>query len=97
MSILNITEFAETIENGVQVMRANEAASQSVTISGTSAQSADIASTTAIIRLVADSACFVATGASPTATSSDMYLPANSVEYFTVAPGDTIKVAAVTA
>lgn len=48
---------------------------------------------TTIVRLCATAACHVKLGATPTATASDMYLPANTVMYIEVAPGQ--KVAAI--
>jgi len=48
---------------------------------------------TEVVRIVATTACYVQFAASPTATSSDFYLPADAVEYFNVTPGT--KVAAI--
>lgn len=50
-----------------------------------------------IIRVVLTSAGYIAIGADPTATTSDVYMPANVPEYFVVSPGGTIKVSAVQA
>lgn len=46
-----------------------------------------------VVRLVSTTNCHVAFGTAPTATTSDMYLPADQAEYFVVSPGQ--KVAAV--
>lgn len=46
-----------------------------------------------VVRLVATAACHVAFGDAPAATASDMYLPADEPEYFTIHPGQ--KVAAI--
>lgn len=46
-----------------------------------------------VVRLVSTTNCFVAFGSAPTATTSDMYLPANQPEYFVVSQGQ--KVAAI--
>lgn len=54
-----------------------------------------VGSQTYMVRLVANSACHIAIGTSPTATTSDPFLPANWVEHVTVTPGQ--KVSAVQA
>jgi hypothetical protein len=45
------------------------------------------------VRVVVTSAAYIKIGQSPTATNSDVYMPADSPEYFTIRPGE--KVAAV--
>lgn len=45
------------------------------------------------IRVVCTSAAYVKVGNSPTATSADVYMPADGVEYFTVTAG--MKVSAI--
>ena len=64
---------------------------QVVTISGTSAPVTNaFGSQTYAVRVVADTDSYITFGASPTATTSDVLLPANTVEYFTVTPGQKI-------
>lgn len=63
---------------------------QKVALSGTSAQSEALSGTTRLVRLCASGACYIKFGANPTATSSDMYLPANSPEYFVADGGEKI-------
>ena len=46
-----------------------------------------------IVRIVATSACHIAVGVTPVATTSNMYLPANVVQYLAISPG--LKVAAI--
>ena len=48
-----------------------------------------------VVRLCATTACYVKVGAAPTATTSDMYLPANQAEKFFITPG--FKVSAIQA
>ena len=48
-----------------------------------------------VVRVVATSDCYIAVGVSPTATTSDIYLPAGAIEYLRCVPGD--KVSAVQA
>jgi len=43
------------------------------------------------VRVVATTACYVAIGSSPTATTSSAYLPADSPEYFTCNPGEKVS------
>lgn len=45
-----------------------------------------------VLRIASTAALHYAVGASPTATSSDAYLPANTVEYIAVRPGQKIAV-----
>jgi hypothetical protein len=45
------------------------------------------------IRVIVTTAAYVKVGNSPTATSSDVYMAADSAEYFTVRPG--MKVSAI--
>lgn len=42
------------------------------------------------LRIVSTTACHFVLGASPTATTSDPYLPADTVEYITVSQGEKI-------
>lgn len=63
------------------------------TLSGSSAQSAAVGATTKVVRLVSDTDCFVAIGASPVATASSIYLPAKFPQVFGISPGQ--KVAAI--
>lgn len=69
-------------------------AGQKVTISGTSAQSSALAGTTRYVRLYADSLCYLAMGANPTATASFQPLASGIPEFFAVVPGQ--KIAAIT-
>jgi hypothetical protein len=50
-----------------------------------------------VVRIVSTSACYVAFGVSPTATTSSIYMPADKPEYFTVAPGDKVSAVQVSA
>lgn len=69
---------------------------QTVSYTGTAgAISNATGSHTNVIRVVLTSAGYIAIGAAPTATTSDIYMPANVPEYFVVSPG--VKVSAVQA
>lgn len=64
---------------------------QVVAYTGTAGQSAALGTSTKLVRVIASSACHIKFGANPTATTSDIYLPANVAEYFGVTPGDKIS------
>ena len=63
--------------------------SKTVAYTGTAGVSTAVGLHTNVVRLVASTACFVAFG--KTATASDMFLPANTPELFTINGGDTIS------
>lgn len=69
--------------------------SSALTITTSNTQSA--AATRNYVRVGTDTACFVAIGANPdaTTTTARYWMPANSVEYFQIEKGN--KVAAITA
>jgi len=67
-------------------------ATQNVTVGVSSTQSTAFRPQTRQVRLVSDADCYIAFGASATATTSSMLLPAGVVEYFEVHPGDLIAV-----
>lgn len=70
---------------------------QTVTIGGTSAATANaLSKNTVVIRVLATTACFIKIGTgTPTATASDIPIPANVPEYFRVNGYETIKVAGI--
>lgn len=65
---------------------------QTLSVTGTSAAITN-AVTSDIIRIVCTQDCFIVFGTAPTATTSDTFILANSVEYFRISPGE--KVAAI--
>ncbi len=67
---------------------------QSVAYTGTAGTIATVVGTqTRQIRVIVTTAAYVKVDNSPTATSSDVYMPADSAEYFTCTPG--MKVSAI--
>lgn len=65
---------------------------QTVAYTGTAAASTNaFGSQTRRLRIVANSACHYLVSGSPTAATTDPFLPANWVEYVTVAPGEKIS------
>ena len=64
-----------------------------ITTSTTSQQTSAFGSQTRQIRVSATQATYIKIDANPTATSSDVLIPANTVDYLTVSPGQ--KLAAI--
>jgi hypothetical protein len=65
---------------------------QSVAYTGTAGTVANtITAGVQKVRVCATSACYIAIGVSPTATTAGIYMPADSVEYFTVAAGEKVS------
>lgn len=92
-----VTEFPLRVDGSVQVATTPPFADQQITVSVASAASAAFSASTEMVRISCDttvSAVFGAPGASPTATTTNMRLPANVPEYFRVRP--TGKVAFIT-
>lgn len=53
------------------------------------------ANSTTIIRVSTDAAVNFTLGPTPVATVNDAYLPADSVEYFSILPGTSLKIAII--
>jgi hypothetical protein len=81
--------FPVTIQQEAGVIPAlKPVTTQTVSISGTSAATSNaVGSNTTVVRIISDTACHYVIGASPTATTSSPYLPANVFEYVRVTPG----------
>lgn len=87
-STCNVTEFPLTADAGVQVARVPSLVDQAtITVTGTSAQSAAFSGDTKLVRVWCDTQSAVAFGANPTATAASMPLPAGAQEYFQAIPG----------
>lgn len=43
------------------------------------------------VRVIVTSAAYIKIGSSPTATTSDVYMPADGAEYFTISPGEKVS------
>lgn len=93
-----VTEFPLQVDGSVQVALTPPLVDQTaITVSVTTAASAAFGNSTGMVRISCDttvSAAFGAPGATPTATTNNMRLPANVPEYFRVRP--TGKVAFIT-
>ncbi|PDT71731.1 hypothetical protein CO683_00805 [Bradyrhizobium ottawaense] len=100
MAKLYVTEFddeGQTVRGAAQVAQvdANTVDQTPVAISGTSAQSAAFAATTVLVRIETDVICSVTFGTNPTATTNNMRMAADGVEYFGVPKGQSYKVAVI--
>jgi hypothetical protein len=67
-------------------------AAQAVAFTGSSAQATNpFGAQTYQVRIAADAACFVKVGnGAVIATATDVYLPANTIDYLMVSPGQSI-------
>jgi hypothetical protein len=74
-------------------MRIVDASTQSVAVSGTSAQSAVVSASTGYVRLFATTMCHIRIGSNPTATTSNCPIAPYVPEYFNVGTG--VKIAAI--
>ena len=92
MANLYITEFRDAVDG---VPLAGPVAEQVVTFT-TTTQSAALNGSTRLVRLMADANAHIAYGANPTATTSNMKVPANTAILLRVEPGQGLKFAAVT-
>lgn len=98
MATLYISEFEEPVTTsgtlvGVQLPQP-ALADQIVAIAASSAASAAFSAKTKAVLLSTDTACCIAFGAAPTATTSNFSLPANTVISFGVIPGQKVAVIA---
>lgn len=57
---------------------------QVVAYTGTAGVTTNPVADTTIVRIIATSACFYKVGTAPTATTSDNYLPADTIEFVSV-------------
>lgn len=56
-----------------------------------------VGSQTRAVRVVVTSAAHIAIGTAPTATTADVYLPADTPEYFQISPGEKVSAIQVSA
>lgn len=98
MAKLWITEFDRiALDAGLAapMMAQTPALTTQVVTYSTSTQSAAFGASTKFVRVVSDTNCHILFGSSPTATTSNMRIAADSAEYFGVVAGQ--KIAAITA
>lgn len=88
------TELARSHNKSETIQAVAPGTTQTITTSGSSAAtSTAFATGSTIARIVATEDCHLAFATSPTATTSDTFLPAKQVEYFKITAGE--KVAAI--
>lgn len=97
MTKLYITEFDRLVTStstagAPQAAMKPAVASQALTLTGSTQQSAAFNAATRLVRLHAQVACHVAFGENPTATTNSMRLAEGQTEYFGVTPGHKLAV-----
>jgi hypothetical protein len=96
MAVCYIAEFADIAHlDGCPVAMMPPLAEQTVAI-GAEADSSAFNASTRYIRVHNDAICSIAIGLTPTATTSTMRLPADSIEYFAVPRGAGYKISVIT-
>lgn len=97
MAKLYVTEFERPRNQWVNIANQPPIVDQTpVVIGAGSLQSAAFNAKTAMIRVATDSICSIAIGTNPTATTNNMRMAADQVEYFSVQPNQLIAVIANT-
>lgn len=95
MATLYISEYAGIgFGNNQNLPVEPPLAEQTVSVSGTSAQSSAFNASTRFIRVHTDAICSILIGSNPTATTAKKRMAADQTEYFAVNGGD--KIAAIT-
>lgn len=84
------TDMTVVYGNLQPVVKLPPLATQAVTSSGSSAQSAVFNAKTKIIQVHTDGICSIEVGANPTATTNSLRLAANTTTYYEVNPGDRL-------
>ena len=93
-----MTEMATDRKSGGAIQALQIGTEQTISVASSSeATSNAFADTSGVVRVVSTTDCHLAFAASPTATTSNTYLPANQVEYFKVPAPGTSKLAAIRA
>lgn len=96
MAVCYIAEFADLAHlDGCPVAMMPPLAEQTVAI-GAEADSSAFNASTRYIRVQNDAICSIAIGLAPTASTSTLRLPAESIEYFAVPRGAGYKISVVT-
>lgn len=92
---LNVGNAGTNFQNPAEIAMTPPVVDQgSVSFGGGATQSAAFNASTRYVRLLCDVQCSVAFGANPTATTSNMVLPAGLPEYFGVIAGQKVSVIA---
>lgn len=86
--------MALTPAGGGHIQALRPTTTQTVSYTGSSAATGSVVNSR-IVRLVSTTDCHIAIAPSPTATTSDMFLPSGAPEYFVVQGEGNDKVAAI--
>jgi len=93
-----MTQAVQDIKTGQSIPALEIGTEQTISVaSASAATSTAFGQTSRVVRIVSTTDCHIAFAASPTATTSNTYLPANQVEYFKVPTPGTSKLAAIRA
>jgi hypothetical protein len=88
MTDLVKTPLAGPNVDAMPCIQPNSAGDMVLALAGTSTQSTAIMAT--LVRLASTVPCHVVVGSNPTATTGNLYLPANAPEYFLIDSGQKI-------
>jgi len=93
MATLHVTEFIamplDANGNVLQIGKVPEHTTQVVTYT-TTTQSAAFGPETRFIRVIASAAAHLEFGTNPTATATNLWIPASTPEFFAVVPGQEV-------
>jgi len=93
-----MTQAVQDALTGQSISALEIGTEQTISVASSSAATSNaFAGDSLIVRVVSTTDCHLAFAASPTATTSNTYLPANQVEYFKVPVPGTSKLAAIRA
>ena len=93
-----MTQAVQDIKTGQSIPALEIGTEQTISVaSASAATSTAFGQTSRVVRIVSTTDCHIAFAASPTAMTSNTYLPANQVEYFKVPVPGTSKLAAIRA
>ena len=101
MPTLHIEEFTHVTQDGnghvLQLAQYPAIATQAVTFTATSAQSATFNPGTRLIKIRADANFRYAIGTNPVATATNVPLASGEIQYMGIRPGGGLRIAAITA
>lgn len=93
MAVLYVAEFERPRNQWVEIGNTPPLAEQTIAIGGASVAITNAFNAkTAMIRVHTDVICSIAIATSPTATTTNMRMAANTTEYFSVQPNQKIAV-----
>lgn len=103
MAVVYITEFEKLAREDfggptgvVQTPLEPALANQTVAITASSVQSAQLNPQTRVIRIHTDAICHIDVGKDPNASTTKRRLPANAIEFIGIPPNTAFKIAVIT-